>query len=138
VWEVFEGYKIRGTGDDVYIGAVGGIKRVYRPLADEPYLFLDLARLGEAQLNLEGLNGWLDKYGVLGVHYGGDTDAVNPPLMYDTAGGPAETALYLAYASQEANRALSCYEAALNRDEDNLQRLVGGPRTAQILWECGM
>ena len=141
VWEVFEGYEIRRADAVSYIQATGEVKKVYRPLADAPHLFLEFARLSEQQPTKEVLQGWLKEYGVLGIHYDDGRpyfpvyypEPAAPPLMYDTEGGSGETVMYFWSAAQEANRVLSLYEAALNRDEEKLEELAGGPRVVKSI-----
>lgn len=142
VWEVFEEYEIRKASKDgdPYITAKGEVKRTYRPLADTPYLFLDLARLGDGTRNREALDSWLEKYGVLGIHYDDGLpylpvyypEPALPPLMYDTEGGPQETVLYFWLSVQEANNTLALYEAAVNRDEEKLEQLLNQDGKAYV------
>jgi hypothetical protein len=136
IWEVFEDYEICTPDDSPpYIKAAGGIKKTYRPLADTPHLFLEFAQLGAESLNKERLDRWLKEYGLLGINYDDGRpyipayypEPATPPLMYDTEGGPEETLEYFALSAQEATDVLSLYEAALNKDEEQLTALLGGP-----------
>jgi hypothetical protein len=140
LWEVFEGYEIRVPGDGApYLEAVGEMKKSYRPLADTPFLFLAFARLADQPATEEVLRSWIEEYGLLGVHYDDGRpylpvyypEPATPPLMYDTQGGPGENLMYFWASAQEANRVLSLYEAALNRNEEKLERLLGGPDVVQ-------
>jgi hypothetical protein len=135
VWEVFEGYEIRRPNDShSYIKATGGVKKIYRPLADTPHLFLEFARLGDEPLTEKRLYRWLEDYGLLGIHHDDGRpyfpvyypEPATPPLMYDTEGGPEETLEYFALSAKEASDVLSLYEASLNRDEKKLGQLLGG------------
>jgi hypothetical protein len=70
VWEVFEGYEIRERDDGPpYVEATGEVKKTYRPLVDTPHLFLEFARLADKGVDRGVLEGWLEEYGVLGMHY---------------------------------------------------------------------
>jgi hypothetical protein len=133
VWEVFEGYELREPVDgSPYLDAAGGVKKIYRPLADTPHLFLEFARLGDKPVNREVLEGWLDEYGLLGMHYDDGRPYVpayypapaTPPLMYFTEGGPGETLGYYGLSVMEAARVLSLYEAAVNKNADALTQLL--------------
>ena len=133
VWEVFDGYEIREPDDGPpYVEATGEVKKTYRPLVDTPHLFLEFARLADKGVNRVVLEGWLEEYGVLGMHYDEGLPYVPahvlgpapPPLMYFTEGGPGETAGYYGLSVLEAGRVLSLYEAAVNHNADELMRLL--------------
>ena len=133
VWEVFEGYEIREPDDGPpYVEATGERKKRYRPLVDTPHLFLEFARLADKGVDRGVLEGWLEEYGVLGMHYDEGLPYVPAylrgpapsPLMYFTEGGPGETAGYYDLAALQAGRVLSLYEAAVNEDTDALKQLL--------------
>jgi hypothetical protein len=134
VWEVFEGYEIRERDDGPpYVEATGEVKKTYRPLVDTPHLFLEFARLADKGVDRGVLEGWLEEYGVLGMHYDEglpyvpvyDLGPAPPPLMYFTEGGPGETASYYGLSVLQAGWVLSLYEAAVNQDTDALKQLIG-------------
>lgn len=141
IWEVFEDYEIHQPEDGrPYIRAVGEVKKTYRPLADTPYLFLDLARLWDGPRDRDAIDGWLEEYGVLGIHYDDGQPYLPiyypepplPPLMYFTEGGPEETVLYFWLSVQEANTTLALYEAAVNKDQEHLEQLLGQDGEAYV------
>lgn len=138
VWEVYEDYAIVESEGHHFLQAKGGVKKTYRPLLDEPYLFLELARLSEEPHNKDTLFRWLNQYGLLGMHYDDGRPYVpeyypepaRPPLMYLTEGGPGEGLMEFWMCVQQASETLHKYEATANRDEQRLVELVGGPEVA--------
>lgn len=142
VWEIFENYEIRKLEDGHhYWQATGEVKRKYRPLADTPCLFLDLARLWDGPHNREAIDRWLGEYGLLGLHYDDNRpyvpeyypDPATPPLMYFTDGGSREGVGDFWRCAEEANRTLLLYEATLNRDRKELEDVLGGPRVVRSI-----
>jgi len=140
LWGVYESYEVRPLdGRYPFLVALGELKGVYRPLADTPHLFFDFAQLAAEPLSHEVMLNWVGEYGVLGLHYGEGTlpnlemsyRPVTPPPMYDWEGGPEETVVGFVHAAQEARRVLSLYEAALNKDAEWLERLLGGSEAVE-------
>jgi hypothetical protein len=104
----------------------------YEPLADVPYLCLEFARLEEQQPLTHTLNGWIEKYGLLGLHryepslagepryfrFNQMRTATGPATEYGDQGRPEETLGKLWNEVEEANTVLTCWEAALARDDE--------------------
>ena len=59
------------------------------------------------------------------------------PRGLGNEGGPEETVLDFVREAQEARRVLSLYEATLNKDEDRLVQLLGGPEVTEKFRELG-
>ena len=143
-WRVFEDFDIVEEDERLpyfrassYEGA-----RLYEPLVETPYLFLEFARIAEqSEHQAVALDKWISKYGLLGltiespewdldppanVEWLHLTDLypelIVPPLRYSNAGGPGDT--FNAYHLEVAktHKLLTLYEALLNRDFDGLER----------------
>jgi len=142
LWRVYEEYEVVDDEEALpYIRASGSegtgtpqTVRTYNPLVDTPYLFLDFARIAERKNPGEALSQWIDKYGLMGFAYSypevGDEvrpQLVVPPREYDDRGGPGETLSAVWYEVRTANEMLTLYEAALNRDPENLELLLFPP-----------
>jgi hypothetical protein len=141
-WRVYEDYEIvdqedglpyiRASGRDGY--ATPRSVRVYDPLVDTPRLFLDFARIAERKNPEEALLQWIARYGLLGFARNDSQfvvdqspEVVIPPRQYDDRGGPGETLDAVWYEVYTTNETLTLYEAALNRDTDNLEVLLFPP-----------
>src|SRR4051812_34990504 len=75
VWSVYEDYEIvhSDDGEADYVQAVNRngkyfpeAVKVYKPLLDTPYLFLEFARIVEHKNPDQALDNWIHKYGLLG------------------------------------------------------------------------
>jgi hypothetical protein len=116
--------------------------RLYRPLVDTPYMFLEFARIAEHKEDpFTPLFDWIDKYGLLGltrqnpdrtldavpqVRWVPDADWIPevslPPLRYANEGGVGDTFNAYKYEFSRANKLLTLYEAVLNRNIEGLAR----------------
>jgi hypothetical protein len=137
-WAVYDGYGVAGEGrEDAYYVATGGARGVsyYDPLVDTPYLFLEFARLAERRNRDEAVWAWISRYGLLGLHRDeryprrNYLDAAAPPSDYSSGGGSGETVVAFDEEVDRANRALTCYEAALSKDREKLEEFwnIRGP-----------
>src|SRR5215210_5620159 len=68
-WRVYEEFGlVEQDGQQRFFKATTYESELYAPLVDTPYLFLEFARLPEQKGHLyEALDGWLTKYGLLGL-----------------------------------------------------------------------
>jgi hypothetical protein len=142
-WSVYEHYEVVDPEDGLPYVRASSVKQGeepqsigrYNPVVDTPRLFLDFARIAERKDPRQGLSQWTHQYGLLGFAYEGSSQApieevsevVIPPQFYDPMGGPGETLAAIWEEVYEANRALSLYEAVLNRDTDKLELLLYPP-----------
>jgi hypothetical protein len=142
LWQVYDEYEIVDNGVEYpYLRASLPKRsrtprqvRLYKPLTDTPYLFLDFARLAEKRDPETALEQWIGQHGLLGFHYSKESKTpmeefsgtVVPPPLYDDRGGSGETLEAVWSEVERANEILVLYEAALNRDEDQLERLLYG------------
>jgi hypothetical protein len=139
LWRVYENYEIvdqedglpylRASGQDGH--AAPRSVRVYNPLVDTPRLFLDFARIVERKNPEQALSQWIAQYGLLGLAHNDSRVVVEerpqvviPPGWYDDRGGPGETLDAVWYEVYTTHETLTLYEAALNRDTDNLELLL--------------
>ena len=142
LWRVYEDYEIVDQEDGLpYIRAsrrdghaTPRSVRVYDPLVDTPRLFLDFSRIAERKNPREALLQWIAQYGLLGFASNDSQlvvdvspEVVIPPRQYDDRGGPGETLDAVWYEVYTTNETLTLYEAALNRDTDNLELLLFPP-----------
>jgi len=82
--------------------------RLYRPLVDEPDLFLKFARLvEEGPVTENEMLEWVNSYGVLGLDKSAGAGGVG-----NSRGGPRENVLSFGMRAEEANIVLRLYEAA--------------------------
>lgn len=152
-WRVYKDYEIlpldsdekpRLGEEDEYIQAARQgtheepeCVKVYDPLIDTPYLFLDFARVVERKDNpYLALMDWISKYGLLGntprnPQYSKEStlrekwaDSFMPPRLYDDRGGPWDTLYLLGAEAYQTNEALRLYEAALSHDEERLEQAI--------------
>jgi hypothetical protein len=143
-WRVYENYEVvdpdeRRSPSSSYLRAVSAdIGDAYEPLVDVPYLFLEFARLGEQRPLTHTLNRWIEKYGLLGLHrYGSSVTGApryfrfnqmrtttGPATEYSDQGGPEETLWKLWNEVEQANKVLTCWEAALSRDDEQLEQAL--------------
>ena len=111
--------------------------KVYDPLIDTPYLFLDFARVAERKDNpYLALMDWISEYGLLGYtprnpQYSKEStlveewvDSFTPPKRYDDKGGPWDTLYLIGAEAYQTNEALRLYEAALSYDEEKLEQAI--------------
>ena len=111
----------------------------YNPFVDTPNLFLEFARIVERKDSHQALGDWWDKYGLLGLtprnprysegtlRQGYQDQLLGLPLYrHDDRGGPADDFRYIYLLANEANKALTLYEASLNRDAAKLESLIFG------------
>jgi hypothetical protein len=150
-WRVYEHYDVVDPGDGLpYIqassveqGEIPQIVRTYNPLVDTPWLLLYLARIEESRDPRQALSQWIAQYGLLGFAHESDSRApveeiselVIPPTFYDAWGGPGETLAAIWQEVYESNKALTLYEAVLNKDTDKLESLglwVVDPEVAEL------
>ena len=146
-WRVYEDYEILPPSDDgadsPYIqaaspagGRVPEASKLYEPLTDTPYLFLEFARIPESKDPNSALINWFHKYGLLGLTPDHPQYAeplppgykavshIMPSPRYDDRGGPGDFFEFIWGLLFEAHEALNCYEAALSRDEEKLERAL--------------
>ncbi len=149
-WRVYENYEIlpldvderpRLDEEEEYIQAASkGTQeepeciKVYDPLIDTPYLFLDFARVVERKDPFLAMMDWISEYGLLGntprnPQYSKERtqseewkDSFILPRLYDDRGGPWDTLYLLGAEAYQTNEALRLYEAALSRDEERLEQ----------------
>ena len=117
VWPVYRDFEVEENDDDVYVYASEGnlcLERVYRPLLEQPDLFLRFASLADkgpvprdeaVQTMLE----WVTAYGVLGVEY---TDEWAGSCDYEYRGPSRESLRNFTRSVRDAARSLRLYEAA--------------------------
>ena len=95
--------------------------RLYKPLVDEPDLFLKFARLVEKGPITESVMlEWVRSHGVLGLHKSAGAAGVGNPR-----GGPWENVLSFGERAEEANMVLRLYEAASSPygpDKETIQK----------------
>jgi len=138
-WGVYEEYEVLPATDgpgELYIQAAKRpghrdpvCVRIYNPLIDTPYLFLEFARITECQDPFRALMDWFHKYGLLGItrHNEQDQDGeswkgmVFPQRYNDDKGGLWDHFEAIWALAFEANETLILYEAALGRDEQKLE-----------------
>jgi len=152
-WRVYKDYEIlpldgyerpRLDEEDEYIQAARQgtheepeCAKVYDPLIDTPYLFLDFARVVERKDNpYLALMDWVSVYGLLGYtprnpQYSKERtlgeqwmDSFKPPKRYDDRGGPWDTLYLIGAEAYQTNEALRLYEAVLSSDEEKLEREI--------------
>lgn len=135
-WRVYEDYEVLSSddGSTEYVQAVAreGSQepeciKVYDPLIDTPYLFLEFARIVESKDPEQSFWDWILKYGLLGQTYRNpeyDRTRFTPNIRYDPRGGPKDTVESMWEAAYEANEALNLYEAALSRDKVKLKKAI--------------
>ena len=147
LWGVYESYESLPSTEDVdslYVQAsvrTPGKKpkpiEVYEPLTDTPYLFLNFARIVESKDPDSALDSFFSKYGLLGLtsrnpqyseplppHYDELIGRIVPDLYYDDRGGPNDRLDLIWDTVFQLNESLNCYEAALSRDEEKLERVL--------------
>ena len=125
------------------MGQVGTFGRLYEPLIDTPYLFLDFARLFEQKDPEQALIRWILQYGLLGLCTRNpskfEISLSGYPLgfafdkEYSQRGGQQETLARVSNEARQANQVLTCYEAVLARDVEKLEQ-VASEDFAQIPW----
>lgn len=146
-WQVYEDYEILPSTDNnqgpPYIQAASHGKsrrpeaiKLYEPLTDTPYLFLEFARIPDDKDPSSALIDWFHKYGLLGFtprnpHYSESLppedetiSRVIPEIRYDDTGGRYDHFELIWSIVFEANESLNLYEAALSRDEDKLKNVL--------------
>ncbi len=153
LWAVYGDYKRPyATSVEPYLVATAdGISdplRVYEPLKDEPYLFLEFARLVESKDEERALEAWISTYGLLGLHRNEDredypntlweltkfpykelyrypelsgTGELSSIFAFSDIGGPEETFSSVLEEAFRANEVLALYEAAMSKDADKLE-----------------
>lgn len=143
-WRVYEKYEFLPSPvsdfDCVQAASRGGkdpeCTRIYNPLIDTPYLFLEFARIGERKDQWQALKAWIAKYGLLGLTprnprysqesspLGKRLDSFVPLYRYDDRGGPDDTLDFVFAEVEQTNYALRLYEMAVSRDEAGLERAL--------------
>jgi hypothetical protein len=147
VWPVYNHYEATEGGQEPqYLWATEAgaddLRKAYEPLQDTPHLFLEFARLGESKDRGGALEEWISSYGLLGLHrnrrrrfreglpevessaYRKPRDVeseVIPAVEYSSRGGHGETLDSVWREVSRASSALTCYEAALSKEEDRLE-----------------
>jgi hypothetical protein len=117
------------------------LHKLYEPLRDTPYLFLEFARLDESKDRERALEKWISSYGLLGLHrneHDVSRDGLpevevawfltsfgpgkwDSQLTFSRHGGSGESLDAVWREVSRASSALTCYEAALSGDEDRLE-----------------
>lgn len=153
LWATYGDYSREdATSVDSYLVATAdGIKnplRIYEPLKDEPYLFLEFAKIVESKDAERALEKWISAYGLLGLHRNEDREdypntlwelmqfpykelymypelsgmgELSSIFAFSDTGGPEETFSSVLEEAHRANRVLAHYEAAMSKDEDKLE-----------------
>lgn len=153
LWAVYGDYRRTDAAstDPYLVATADGINnplRVYEPLKDEPYLFLEFARLVESKDEVRALETWISTYGLLGLHRNEDrkdypntqwelmqfpfkelyaypelsgAGELSSIFAFSDIGGQEETFDAVREEAHSANRVLALYEAAMSKDEDELE-----------------
>ena len=143
-WMAFEDFKVIEEDGRLPYFRASSYKgaHIYDPLIDTPHLFLEFARIVEHKgYQLEALDNWVRKYGMLGLSSQNPEWVVEPPpeidsslnmdlgpeviiatLRYSQAGGPGDT--WYAYVRQavKTNKLVTLYEDLHNQDIEGLAR----------------
>lgn len=145
-WRVYENYEILPSTeaiDSAYIQAVTQKRgqepkprKVYEPLTDTPYLFLEFARIAENKDPDSALDTFFHRYGLLGLtprnpQYSTPLSPeyelisqIAPDRYHDDRGGQGDHLGLIWDLVFEASESLNCYEAALSRNEEKLERIL--------------
>jgi hypothetical protein len=142
-WRVYEDYEILPSEDRDFDYLQAARRKgsqepecvkVYRPLIDTPYLFLEFARIWEQKDRVEALMDWVRRYGLLGFTQRNPQyceersplrkfiDSVEPTRRYDDRGGSGDAFDLIFAEADQTNQALTLYEAALSRDVEKLEQ----------------
>lgn len=139
-WRVYENYQLVRMKTRVgYFRAAGAdVGHAYEPITDVPYLFLKFARLEEQRDHGDAIARWISTYGLLGLHRhersvpveprrfrsSFSRVGVEPASEYSDQGGRDETFRGFWEEVRYANMALTCWEAALSNDENQLEQAM--------------
>lgn len=164
LWVVYGDYRqTKATSVNPYLVAtaegISNPRRVYEPLKDEPYLFLEFARLVESKDEERALETWISTYGLLGLHRNEDREdypntrweltkfsykelyrypelsgmgELSSIFAFSDIGGQEETFDAVREEAHSANRVLALYEAAMSKDEDELEAALMGRSESSI------